>query len=74
MLAKNSAGIFAGGSRFGTKARRPGTRFDRQTLRLQSFVAVEVGQLGFGGWREPQVGSFQAKHVRRELRQLPNAC
>ena len=45
----------------------------RQLVGVERFVAVQAGQFHFGRGREPQIGAFEMKHVRREFRQLADA-
>ncbi len=73
VLAEDAAGVFSGCAGFGAEAGCPGGDVDGKFFFGNSFVAVEIMQLDFGGRSEPEVCIFDLKKVSGKFRQLARA-
>src|SRR6266851_9049206 len=73
MLAEDAAGVLSGGAGFGAEASRPRGDADWKFLFGNGFVSVEIVELDFGSWREPEVGVQDFEQISGEFRQLARA-
>src|SRR6266705_513607 len=73
MLAEDAAGVLSGGASFGAEASRPRGDVDGEFFFGNGFVAVQIVELDFGSWREPEVGVLYFEKISGKFRQLPCA-
>src|SRR5260370_10491873 len=73
MLAKNAPGVLTGGAGFGAEASRPRGDADWKFLFGNGFVSVEIVELDFGSWREPEVGVLDFEQISGAFRQFARA-
>src|SRR2546421_11941668 len=71
MLAKNAAGVFSSGSRFGAEAGGPSGDVYGQLFLGNGLVPVQIVELDFGSWREPEDGVLNFEQIIGEFWQLP---
>src|SRR5260370_1406163 len=73
MLAEDAASIFSSRAGFGAEAGRPGGDTDGEFFFGNGFVAVEIVELDFGSWGEPEVGVLNLGQISGKFRQLARA-
>src|SRR5260221_1173033 len=70
VLTQDSARVLAGRARFGAEAGGPRGYVDRQFLRGNCFVAIQVVELYFAGRRQPEIGVLDLDEICGEFWQL----
>src|SRR5262252_1059570 len=70
VLPQNAAGVFSSCSGFRPETRSPRRYVDRQPVFGQSFITVQIVQLDFARWCEPEIAIFDFEKIGCKFRQL----